>query len=199
MSGDDKRILRDEAPAAAFWEFVQSAMGRHGVDAAPETEHYLVTLLDAFVRATPDRLSRPLGPELASVDQLDPIRRSMRLKDLGDTTLFLAGVFLDYIEAKPATTEYYYTIGRTAYGRLAGMARNGTGGYAAQARTFAELSERFVSFATVLSTVADSELFGGSERLVSIYNRWLATGSPRDAARLIAKGVIPTPGDGSTH
>jgi hypothetical protein len=193
----DATVL-NEPPAAAFFEFVRSAFAARGVTASPEAEHYLVNLLAGFLRAQPERFARALGPELLAASQLDPIHRSLRLRDVGDTTLFLAGIFLDHIEAKPAATEYYFAIGRTAYGRLAELAESSRA-LAVHAPTFAELSGRFVEFVRVLSAIADRELFAGSERLMAVYRRWLATGNPRDAARLIARGVIPATSGSTSH
>jgi len=188
----------NEVPAVAFFEFVRSAMGTHGVSASPEAEHYLVNLLAGFLRSRPERFAHALGPELLAASRLDPVHRSVRLREVGDTTLFLAGIFLDHLEAKPAATEYYFTIGRTAYGRLAELAKTSRE-MAVHAPTFAELSRRFVEFVRVLSSIADRELFSGTERLMGIYARWLATGNPRDAARLIAQGLIPAPSQATTH
>ena len=192
------RVL-SEPPGAAFFEFVRSALGAHGVAASPEAEHYLVNLLGGFLRAQPERFARALGPELLAASRLDPVHRSVRLREVGDTTLFLAGIFLDHIEAKPAATEYYFAIGRTAYGRLAELAETTSGTLAVHAPTFAELSGRFVEFVRVLSSIADRELFSGSQRLMSVYRRWVATGNPRDATRLIAQGLIPAPAGNTSH
>lgn len=188
----------NEPPAVAFYEFVRAALGTHGIAASPEAEHYLVNLLAGFLRSSPERFARALGPELLAASRLEPLHRSLRLRDVGDTTLFLAGIFLDHIEAKPATTEYYFTIGRTAYGRLAELAES-DGPLAVHAATFAELSGRFVEFVRVLSSIADRELFSGSARLMAVYRRWLATGNPRDASRLIAQGVIPATSGDTSH
>lgn len=188
----------NEPPAVAFFEFVRSALGVHGVAASPEAEHYLVNLLAGFLRASPERFARALGPELLAASRLEPVHRSVRLREVGDTTLFLAGIFLDHIEAKPAATEYYFTIGRTAYGRLAELAET-SGALAVHAPTFAELSGRFVEFVRVLASIADRELFSGSERLMAVYRRWLATGNPRDASRLIAQGIIPANSGSTAH
>ena len=193
----DARVL-NEPPAAAFYDFVRSALRTHGMTASAEAEHYLVNLLAGFVRARPERFARALGPELLAASRLDPLHRGVRLRDVGDTTLFLAGIFLDHIEARPAATEYYFTIGRTAYGRLAELAVT-NGALAVHAPTFAELSGRFVEFVRVLSSIADRELFCGSERLMAVYRRWLATGNPRDASRLVAQGVIPATSGHTAH
>jgi hypothetical protein len=193
----DARVL-NEPPVSAFYEFVRSALATHGVGASPEAEYYLVNLLAGFLRARPERFARALGPELLAASRLDPVHRSVRLRDVGDTTLFLTGIFLDHIEAKPAATEYYFSIGRTAYGRLAELAGT-SGALAVHAPTFAELSGRFVEFVRVLSAIADRELFSGSERLMAVYQRWLATGNPRDTSRLIAQGVIPATSGNTSH
>jgi hypothetical protein len=193
----DGKVL-NEPPRAAFFEFVRSALATHGVVASQEAEYYLVNLLAGFLPAHPERFARPLGPQLLDASRLDPVHRSLRLRDVGDTTLFLAGIFLDHIEAQPAATEYYFSIGRTAYGRLAELAEV-EGHLAVHAPTFAELSGRFVEFVRVLSSIADRELFAGNERLMRVYRRWLATGNPRDASRLIAQGVIPATSGQTSH
>jgi hypothetical protein len=187
-------MVLQETPVAAFVEFVRSALGTRRVEASPDTEFYLVNLLSAHVRAQPESLDRALGPELIAATQLDPVSRSVRLKQLGDTTLFLAGIFLDYIETRPAATEYYFTIGKTAYSRLAATSRRAGGSLATQAATFSELSHRFVEFVHVLAAISDTELFGKSERLLGIYERWLDTKNPRDASRLAAAGIIASAG-----
>ena len=125
----ESKVLQ-ETPLAAFFEFVRSALGTHRVDTSPDTEFYLVNLLSAHVQVQPGALDRALGPELIATARLDPVSRSMRLKQLGDTTLFLAGIFLDYIETRPAATEYYFTIGKTAYGHLADVSRSAGGSLA---------------------------------------------------------------------
>lgn len=193
----DGRVL-NEPPAVAFFEFVRSALATHGVTASAEAEHYLVNLLAGFMHARPERFARALGPELLAASRLEPVHRSLRLREVGDTTLFLAGIFLDHIEAQPAATEYYFAIGRTAYGRLAELAET-SGALAVHAPTFAELSGRFVAFVRVLSSISDRELFSGSERLMAVYRRWLTTGNPRDASRLIAQGIIPACAAATSH
>jgi hypothetical protein len=194
----DPKVLQ-ETPAATFFDFVRDALGSRHVDASPDTEFYLVHLLSGFVRSQPESLSRALGPELIAATRLDPAGRSVRLKQLGDTTLFLAGIFLDYIESRPAATEYYFTIGKTAYGRLAEMTATAGGSLGERANTFRDLSRRFVEFVHVLAVISDKELFAGSERLMGIYERWLDSRNPRDASRLISAGIIASGGGSRIH
>ena len=194
----DSKVLQ-ETPVAAFFEFVRSALGSRRIEASPDTEFYLVNLLSAYVHAQPESFERGLGPALIAANRLDPVQRSVRLKQLGDTTLFLAGIFLDHIETRPAATEYYFNIGKTAYGRLADVSRNAGGSLAAQATIFSELSRRFVEFVHVLAAISDTELFGKSARLIGIYERWLETRNPRDATRLAAAGIIAEAGGQLVH
>ena len=191
--------MLQETPVAAFFEFVRSALDSRRIEASPDTEFYLVNLLSGYVHAQPDSFERGLGPELIAATRLDPVRRSVRLKQLGDTTLFLAGIFLDHIETRPAATEYYFTIGKTAYGRLADVTRSAGGMLAAQSTTFSDLSRRFVEFVHVLAAISDTELFAKRERLMGIYERWLETRNPRDATRLAAAGIIANAGGQLVH
>ena len=198
MCADETKVLQ-ETPVAAFFDFVRSALGSRRIEASPDTEFYLVNLLSGFVRAEPETFGRALGPELIAATRLDPVKKSVRLKQLGDTTLFLAGIFLDYIESRPAATEYYFSIGKTAYGRLADVTRTAGGPHGSRANTFNELSDRFVDFVHVLAAISDTELFGSSERFMSIYERWLGSGNPRDASRLAAAGIIASSGGQLVH
>lgn len=189
-----------ETPAAAFFDFVRDALGSRRIEASPDTEFYLVHLLSGFVRLEPESFERPLGPELIAATRMEPAGRSVRLKQLGDTTLFLAGIFLDYVESRPAATEYYFTIGKTAYGKLAEEMTSGTrGSLDERANTFRDLSRRFVEFVHVLAAISDKELFAGSERLMGIYERWLSSRNPRDASRLISAGIIASAGGTRIH
>ena len=48
--------------------------------------------------------------------------------------------------------------------------------------------------------MADAELFTSNARVVGLYERWLKSGTPRDAHRLVSLGVIPgKPDFNKTH
>jgi len=193
MTRQDKGLV-DEPVGSVLYDLVQGALAAQRVEASEHTGYYITNVLEAFARTEPHRLSRALGPGLLEAAQLEPASRYLKLKEVADTSLFLAGVFLDYVEAQLATTEYYFNIGASAYLHLSQL-RPPHGPTDPFVDTYNELGRRFEDFVHVLGSIADAELFASNERVLGVYGRWLRAGTPRDLRRLVALGVIPSAGD----
>lgn len=189
-------MLETAQLAATFERFLRGAMRSEHVPSSEATERYLVQLLLDFVRpARRDLLDPPLGATLVEALCLPRGQRSERLRQVGDTTLFLAGLFLERLERTLVGPNYYVALGRTAYAHLA---RDCTD--RALRTSFAELAERFADFTHVLSVLAERHLFDRDRDVVRLYRRWLITRSVRDAAALVRRGVIPwTPDHDDRH
>jgi hypothetical protein len=96
-------------------------------------------------------------------------------------------------------TDYFFDVGSTAYLRL-GRSDERHPLVESFHETYMDLGLRFEQFVRVLSAMADAELFASNSRVVGLYERWLRSGTTRDAHRLVALGVIPAKGDYSkTH
>lgn len=190
MGSEEARLVEHKL-ASVMYDLVKSGLQRHRVSVSELTEYYLVALLSDFSRMDRNLLSRSLGADLLATASLEPSVRYAKLKDIADTSLFLAGVFLDHIEAQAAATDYFFDIGSRAYLDLGGLESR----QQPQARPFVEtyndLGNRFDEFAGVLSVIADERLFASSRYVLGIYQRWLNTGNHRDAKRLVALGIIP--------
>ena len=137
--------------------------------------------------------------ELYETAALEPGLRYLRLKEIADTTLFLSGVFLDYVEAKPASTEYYYTVGSHAYLSLGTLDQTYSDGELSYSGTYTDLGSRFEDFARALTHIADHELFPSSERALRLYETWMETGIERCRRRLLALGVSVPPAGSRSH
>jgi hypothetical protein len=198
MAPPDATLVSDPI-GSVLHDLVHDALATHRVKVADDTEYYLTGLLSAFLRTRPERLSRALGVELLKSDDLEPGRRYAKLKEIADTSLFLSGIFLDHLEAQLVATDYFFEIGSTAYLRLGrGDERHPL--VEPFVNTYIDLGLRFEQFVRVLSAMADAELFASNSRVVGLYERWLRSGTPRDAHRLVALGVIPAKADFSkTH
>ncbi len=117
----------------------------------------------------------------------DPFVRERALKRLGDICLLITGVFPDSLKRKVVQPDYYFGMGGSAYHALAGMQ------FTDIARSlYGELSQKFVLFSDVLGEFADKSGLLNDNDLLSIYERWLSTGSPRLREKLTAMGVTPT-------
>jgi hypothetical protein len=113
---------------------------------------------------------------------------------VADTALFLTGLFLEHLETTLVGGRYYATLGRSAYARLSADERHG--GLAA---AFADLSRRFEDFVRVLGEIGDTELFRSDRDTLRLYRRWLLTRGPREAERLVRRGVIPVAPPGNVR
>ena len=183
--------LAEERLEELFREMVCGGLEDQSLDVSEFTEFYLVRLLSVFLRADPEQLSRVLGVELLSAVNLDPELRYRKLKDVADTSLFMSGVFLDNIEARLPTTDYFFEVGSRAYLDLSSIELPTEPTGQAFAETYDDLGRRFEDFARVLASVSDQNLFASNETLLRLYRRWLASGSARDRRRLTALGLIP--------
>ena len=171
-----------------FRELLQSAMRTQAVRSSEEMEFYLVTLLETFAHAEADWFERPLAIEyLESIHSPLP-HRCGKLKRVGDTALFVSGLFMESLHRKLVSSDYYMELGCTAYRDLAGIA-SGVG--AGSGDLFAELSERFADFVRVLAEVSFAELFHGDAHTLRVYTRWMYTRSERDARWLLRHGITP--------
>jgi hypothetical protein len=180
-----------------FRELVRGAMRTHEVESSEPAEHYLVALLEHFAKPGPGWDSRPLALEYLESLHTSRAHRCVKLKHVGDTALFLSGVFMEHLERRPVSTDYYMSLGRIAYHQLAGLAPTDT---ATRADVFAEIAARFPDFVRVLSEISFAELFPGDAQTVRVYTRWLRTRGLQDAQWLLRQGIVPfDPGLKSPH
>ena len=195
-----------------FHAHVDQALQEQGKPVSEEGAWYLTSLL--VERAHPDSSA----PEEA-VDTLAELRiraatgdRSGAIRayrSLGDRALVVSGFFRESLSRKLVSRQYYLDMGASAYDALAGLLRAaGFGGAsvvgdAGPARglddIYHELAHAFGACAEVLGQVREAvrhDLEGEEEALsdgdiLSMYEEWLAPGSPRIAARLARLGVAP--------
>jgi len=171
-----------------FRDLVRGAMRTHEVESSEPTEHYLVSLLERFAKPPPGWGSRPLALDYLESLQSTRADRCVKLKHVGDTALFLCGVFMEHLERQIVSTNYYASLGRIAYRQLASLAPTDT---AARADVFAEIAARFPDFVRVLSEISFAEIFPGDAQTVRVYTRWLRTRGPQDAQWLLRQGITP--------
>lgn len=177
-----------------FSRLVAAARRALDIRVSARAEGYVVQLLVAFTRpATADLLDPPLGPSFLAALHLPRTQRHAELRRVGDTTLFLTGLFAERLERTLVGPPYYVALGRSAYRHLARDCRD-----AEMARSYAEISARFADFVRVLGTLAERHVFAdATDDVLRSYRRWLTTRSGRDAATLMRHRIIPwAPPDG---
>ena len=93
----------------AFYEVVKDTQVNSGYELPHHIEAYIVMLLCEFV----DRNDIP--PEKTFAEQFFAIRTSYQAKQLGDTCLFVSGVFPKLKQRHGLNRRYYQDIGSTSY------------------------------------------------------------------------------------
>ncbi|HTJ40604.1 MAG TPA: hypothetical protein VL463_00865 [Kofleriaceae bacterium] len=164
-----------------FHEVVTDALEAVHLDATEPTEWYLVGLLGEFTHARiPDE---PLGLKLAGSQSAEPGARVKTLKEVGDTSLYVAGFFAESIDRKLVDVDYYVGLGSSAYAQLAGRLAGSL------TQVYAELADRFPRFVDVLGEVRRRVDFATPD-IVKLYEQWLRTRDEWIEQKLRAFGVL---------
>src|SRR4051812_29975380 len=97
---NEKKLKLVSQPQDYFRELITEAMGRQQVSAQPETEFYLVNLLNQFMTA--DRLTEePLALMVKeAVEKPEPREKRSLFRHVGDVSLYVAGYFQDSLNRK---------------------------------------------------------------------------------------------------
>jgi hypothetical protein len=173
-----------------FHEVVTDALSAIDLDASEPAGWYLVGLLGEFttVRLTDE----PLGVKLASVGE-SPGERLRTLKEVGDTSLYVAGFFAESLTRSLVDVDYYVGLGQTAYGQLA----RSFGPRRAIGEVYEELAAKFPQFVDVLTEirkrVAIAELNATSD-ISRLYDIWLRTRDEWVEKKLKQAGLLVDPG-----
>jgi hypothetical protein len=180
-------------PTEFFRELVQDAMQAQGVCSGEETEYYLVQLLQHHVRMRGDLLEKPLAIEFLEASTAGGMERFNRLKLVGDTALFIAGLFAECLERTVVQPVYYVELGQLAYQRVAGI------GTPRVREMFTDLALQFLDLVRVLGEISTRELFVSDRDTLRVYRRWLLTRGAQDASLLVRRGVIPAEPSKARH
>jgi hypothetical protein len=169
-----------------FHEVVTDALSAVDLDASEPAGWYLVGLLGEFTTA---RLTdEPLGLKLAAAAE-SPAQQVRTLKEVGDTSLYVAGFFAESLSRSLVDVDYYVGLGQTAYARLARQlgARKSIG------EVYEELAAKFPQFVDVLvqvrKRVTIAELNATSD-IGRLYDIWLRTRDEWVEKKLRQAGLI---------
>jgi hypothetical protein len=195
-----------------FHEVVSEALSAVDLDASEPAGWYLVGLLGEFTTA---RVSdEPLGMKLAAAGH-SPEQRVRTLKEVGDTSLYVAGFFAESLTRSLVDIDYYVGLGQAAYSQLArslgpGSPRSSIPPHAhpgvlprpAKPRSsigevYEELAAKFPQFVDVLAavrkrvTIAELNATSDTSRL---YEIWLRTRDEWVEKKLKQAGMLVDPG-----
>ena len=188
------KVLSAQSIHDFFRELLTLAIENQRTRVQQATELYLANLLSGFlhtesllVRDEEGTLDRkPLALMLKDALEEEGVARAQALRRLGDTSLFVSGMFSESLSSSLVDVGYAIAMGSRAYDALGDVAeRHGRG-----ARSlWDELSEKFSQLVEVLNEVSDRTLSSSNAGLLRIYERWMRTGSARIATLLAEHGV----------
>lgn len=171
-----------------FHEVVSKALSAKQLTASEPAGWYLVNLLGEL--ATSRLSDEPLGLKLAQTGEAAG-DRVKNLKEVGDTSLVLAGFFAESLGRGMVDVDYYVSLGKSAYTQLARQlsATGRSAGQRSITEVYAELASKFPAFVEVLTEVKKCVDFGQSD-VVRLYEVWLRTRDEWVENKLREAGLI---------
>lgn len=170
-----------------FRELLSDAFKRKSVAAEPETEFYLVSLLERFLVSTNLQTDPITFMFKNAIDTPSPEAQANLFRRAGDTSLYMAGFFQENLARRSVDMNYYIELGGRAYGYAAACLEERP-----LRRTLSDLSERFGTFVSVIGEVKQKTTPTQSESdLLRLYQTWMNTGSQQVAQLLQSAGIVP--------
>ena len=189
-------LALDASPESFFFELVHTAVQRQNVKLQPETEFYLVKLLNRFIfseslysknsdGSLEDQPLVFLYKEALEADSAQPQAQKSLFQNVGDISLYKAGFFQESLNKAKVDLDYYIGLGGSAYQNAANRSEEKHSRH-----LFLELSDKFGRFVNVLSEVSEHTTVPTSEQDVfRLYEMWERTGSERAARALKKVGI----------
>jgi len=186
----DDPLLQEQTPAEFFKDHIESVLARQRLQARGLTSYYLVDLLCRFTRPDTripfnDDSSEPLALRLKRALEAAGLEQRVRLRNLGDFSLFMSGFYSDSLRRRAVDVDYYVSMGEYAYSSLARREVDAFG------EVYHELGRKFVPFMDVLTEISERTGHTTCRDVLRLYERWLRTGSSRAGQQLAEQGIAP--------
>jgi hypothetical protein len=167
--------------------------GRH---ISPFALNYLSQVLSRFAdasryltRASGEREFPTLAFQYLESFHLHPQAALESLQQLGDTALFTAGFFPEWIDRRAMDMDYYQAMGEQAY-EAAGRIKENL--HAERLlNVYFELASRFEDCVELFAEISDQKFLGDDKEILALYEKWLRKRSDRIQRMLMESGVIP--------
>jgi hypothetical protein len=183
-------------PTEYFHAAVEGAATTLRVKVSEHAQQYLVQLMHHFINTenfipvdSEGKPAETLTQQLAiALEEESAAQRALRLRQLGDYSLYVAGFFSDSLSRKLVDIDYYIGMGGAAYENVARLEEKRV-----RVELFHELSGKFSSFVDILSQISEETGFRPDNHsdLLRVYDLWLKTGSKKFANQLVKAGINP--------
>lgn len=180
-------------PTHFFHEMVVEAQERQRLKLSENVEFYIVNLLCGYLRASDsDNTEDCLALILKKALESSRTEKIALYKKLADTALYFSGFFQEYFNRKSFDIKYYVTMGESAYGELSNLLKGKDTYQETMSTIYSEMSKSFTIAVDILLDISEQTSNQGNERtILSIYDAWLNTASPKLEKELYHRGVNP--------
>lgn len=169
-----------------FNSHIREAAEATGANLSPDTQLYLATLLTDRVRSDHARVTADTLAEIhAAAANSRPGERARAYRELGDRALYSVGYFTEHCTRRTVSERYYFDMGSAAYYQVDQVFKRWFAD--AFGHVFKELAERFHTCVDVFKAVRETHR---DDDVITLYERWLATGSNTLASKLHTKGLL---------
>lgn len=178
-----------------FHEAVGTAVLSAGKTVSDDGVYYLSNLLVERGRTPEEPAPKTLVDLQIQAQEKGGAAAVQAWRELGDRALYVSGFFRASLTRKNVSTDYYLSMGATAYDQLAGLMRwTGAGG--GFETIYEELAHQFEHCSAILERVRDQVRGHSNESILELYERWMVQPDPLVTQRLTELGMLPiSPGD----
>ena len=180
-------------PTQFFHEMVVEAQERQRLKLTENVEFYIVNLLCGYLRASDsDSNEDCLALILKKALESSHSEKIALYKKLADTALYFSGFFQEYFNRKSFDIRYYVTMGESAYNELSNLLKGKNTYQETMSTIYYEMSKNFTVAVDILLDISEQTTNQNNERtIVSLYDAWLNTASPKLEKELFHRGVNP--------
>ncbi|MBX9839987.1 hypothetical protein [Silvanigrella sp.] len=180
-------------PTQFFHEMVVEAQERQRLKLTENVEFYIVNLLCGYLRASDtDNNEDCLALILKKALESSRSEKIALYKKLADTALYFSGFFQEYFNRKSFDIRYYVTMGESAYNELSNLLKGKNTYQETMSTIYYEMSKNFTVAVDILLDISEQTTNQNNERtILSLYDAWLNTASPKLEKELFHRGVNP--------
>lgn len=189
-----KELALTADPRDFFREEIQSVLHKQKLHLEDDIEFYVVNLLSNFVFSAPDLFDTPLALRLKNVLEAPEDLKASLYKDMGDSSLYMAGFFQESFNRKTYDVDYFISLGSMAYKNLSDEIKRRPSSELQSFRTFERLSVLFSELVETLSRLSKRLKFAPKTNVLATYERFDKLKNSHLLELLEKEGIIPIPG-----
>jgi hypothetical protein len=158
-----------------FRPIVKEAIQKRKLEENYFVEEYLVNLLNFFIDSKNyiELSNKTLAELYLESNAVEYSKKIELLRKLGDISLYLSGLFSEFLSRKIVGLDYYVNMGKLAYSSLVPRVPR------AKAIVFKTIANSFIDYVDVLSYIQYKHFNKPNKDsdLINLYDRYMQTGS----------------------